>query len=402
MRVSSLSIFNGSIQNILQQQAQLFESQVEMASGKRVNSPSDDPLSFPNIQSKTVNIDTTSQYNKNSDSAMSRLEIEEAAIRSGIDLVQRVRDLSLQGASSTVSKQDRIAIANEIRLRLDELMGIGNTRGAAGDYMFSGFKTTTVPFTKSSTNVFTYNGDQGQNYLQVSSGVTLPVNHSGYDVFFDVFNGNGDFEIDDGGVANTGEATISVGEVVDRSSYDSTITSTITFADDGNGGHTYTIDSPAVAATAYVPGSPITFNGIQVVIDGTPDAGDTFRVQASSRQSIFETLQDVVDTLGMDTSTANRNADFVTTMNKNLSELDLALDHLIEINTEVGARLNTIDSEAKFNEVIIEQNKIVRSRLEDLNFAEAVTEFNRLKVGLEAAHSSFAQIQGLSLFQLLR
>ncbi len=401
MRISTLGIFNQSINDILDQQALIFTTQQQLATGKRVISPSSDPLAFPSISAKRQLVDTTDQFQRNSDLAVNRLEIEENSIQSSIDLLHRVRDLAVQGASSSVALDDRTALRSEVQMRLDELLGIANTRGATGEYLFAGYKTSTIPFSKSGST-YTYNGDQGQNYLRISSSLTLPVTDHGYEVFFNMMNGNGRFAVDEGAAANTGGAHISVGTVVDEAAYDSTITSTITFADDGTGGHTYTIDNPAVGATAYTSGSTISFNGIEVVIEGTPVAGDTFRVQPSSRQSVFASLQDLVTNLGKSTDTDAGNADFVTTMNRSLSEIDLAIDHLISVQTKIGARINSIESEQKFNSAVIEKNESILSSLEDVDFAEAVAEFNRLKIGLEAAHSTFAQVQRLSLFELLQ
>jgi len=84
-----------------------------------------------------------------------------------------------------------------------------------------------------------------------------------------------------------------------------------------------------------------------------------------------------------------------------LTRLDSAIDEVLTTRASIGARLNTIDSQRNMNDsfdLLLQQN---RSALEDLDYAEAVSRFERQLLALQASQQSFIKIEGLSLFNYL-
>jgi flagellar hook-associated protein 3 FlgL len=203
-------------------------------------------------------------------------------------------------------------------------------------------------------------------------------------------------------MANTGSGAIDVGTLVDRPSWvpdDYTIefTSPTTYRIlDGA--------TPAneIQAGTYTSGSPITFNGVSVTIRGEPEAGDTFQVNRSRSESIFDTIGEVVELLNMPASDPAARAKLTSTLSNSLQQMDQATDHLLGIRAQIGVRLATIDSVDASREALDIDLQSTLSDLRDLDYAEALARMNQQLVGLQAAQLSYTKISGLSLFNYMR
>ena len=77
------------------------------------------------------------------------------------------------------------------------------------------------------------------------------------------------------------------------------------------------------------------------------------------------------------------------------------MNNLERIRSQVGSRLNAMDSQENLNDAYSLQLQTTLSRLEDLDYAEAITRLEQQLTGIQAAQQSFVRIQGLSLFNFL-
>lgn len=157
------------------------------------------------------------------------------------------------------------------------------------------------------------------------------------------------------------------------------------------------LDSGAViqASGDYAEDALIQFNGLQTKIHGAPDAGDTFSVSPSVNQDLFTTLNALVDALNTDGASLNN------ALNRALVDIDRGLDNLVRVRTEVGARMNSIDTQQTVNEDLSIELQTSLSRLRDLDYAQAATTLSRQLLALQAAQQAFVRVQGLSLFNFL-
>lgn len=219
MRVSTKQLQQQGIQSILDQQSAVARLQNQIASGKRIQSPSDDPAAAVRILDIRQALDTNTQYQENIGAVRERLELEDTSLASAVDILQRVRELAIQGNNDIQSADSRRTLASEVRQRLDDLLSLANTRNSNGEYIFSGFQTDVRPFVAETDGTFTYNGDQGQRFLQVSAYRQLADGDSGSAVFREVVNGNGAFQVREHS-ANAGTGIIDPGSVVDPSALD--------------------------------------------------------------------------------------------------------------------------------------------------------------------------------------
>ena len=295
MRVSTSLIQQQGVQSILDKQEQLLRAQNQLSTGKRLTAPSDDPSAASRIIDLNEAINQIGQYDENANYARQRLNLEESTLTSSNNVLQRVRELSIQAANTGVNDlQSNKAIASEIKEKLQELFDYANTSDESGDYIFSGFQSTTQAFSTDGVGNYTYNGDEGQLALQIGSNRQVATTDSGAEVFQKVRQGNGDFSVDVNRT-NAGTGKISTGSVTDKTAFLAN-DYTIRFIDADNYEVFNNTTSTVVGVTPrpYNDGGSITFDGIEVQVSGEPVAGDEFNVEASRYQDIFTTLSDLV------------------------------------------------------------------------------------------------------------
>lgn len=300
MRISTFQIYQQSVNSMLTQQADLAKTQQQLSVGKNILTPADDPAAAARVLELGQLIETNSQLQRNADAAETRLQLEESVLSQAGDILQVVRDLAVQGNNATLNAGDRQAIAFEVRERLDELLQIANSKEANGEHLFSGYKTSTTPFTHDGLGNFTYNGDQGQRELQIGPTRKVAASDDGDSIFMQI--------------------------------------------DDGAGG-----------------------------------VSDMFSV-------LYDFAAD------LDANTPNGNS---------IARLDSAIDSVLTKRASIGARINTVESQRESNiafDIELQRN---RSELEDLDYAEAVSRFQRQTVALQASQQTFSKIEQLSLFNYL-
>lgn len=405
IRISTSQTFSQGANSILQNQAKVNDTQLKLSTGQRINKPSDDPIGSAVAMDLQKQIDTATQFIANGQSAQTRLETQESTLTNVTDILNRIRELALQASNSTMTQVDRDSVAVEMEQRLDELLGIGNTQLASGDYLYSGNKTQEKPFTQDGTGTVSYRGDQGIRLINVNTSVQVQSGNSGDEVFFDIRTGNGSFatEADSN---NTGTGVIGAATLVDPTAFVGD-TYTVSFSDDGFGNLEYQITGANTGNvyTAPLPrfdeDSPINFNGIQFSISGTPQPGDSFTVEPSAKQDVFTSVQQVISALKIPNETSGGQAKFQNALNLGMQNLDQAMTHIDEVRASVGSRLNVIESEQQINEGIKVDTQSALSVIKDLDYAEAITELNKQTLALQAAQQSFVQVQNLSLFEFI-
>ena len=84
-----------------------------------------------------------------------------------------------------------------------------------------------------------------------------------------------------------------------------------------------------------------------------------------------------------------------------MDQLDTALNRVLDVRSQIGARLNALDSQQETNQDFLLNLQSAKSQVEDLDMAEAISRFNLQIVSLQAAQQSFVKVQNLSLFNLL-
>jgi flagellar hook-associated protein 3 FlgL len=370
------------------------------------------------------------QYGRNAGMAGDRLALGEQSMSDLSTLLQRAQELAVKANNGSLDDVSLNSIATELRARAQELLAIANRQDSNGEYLFAGYSTGTRPFAEGGAGVV-YGGDQGVRQLEISSSQKIADGFPGQRVFMDIREGNGSFAVETGSNsvtlgANTGTGTIGVGQVVDQAAWNAAAAAaagaslpheyTIHFIDntlpaDGVAETWEVLDAAGAPVEAspgvplqgsYVDGGVISFHGIELELTGTPAVGDSFEVRPAGSESLFKTLDDLATALERGASSPQARAQLGSDINKALAQLDVGLNHVIDLRTEIGSRLASLDTAASLRDDLSYQMTSSLSDLKDVDFAEAISRLNQQMTGLQAAQAAYTKIGQLSLFDWLR
>jgi flagellar hook-associated protein 3 FlgL len=406
MRVSTNQTQTLAVNAMLDQQAKLSKVQEQVATGRKIAKPSEDPVAAAKIVNLNDILKTTEQYKSNITIARARLNLEEGALAHSVDIYHRIRELSLEANNATQTNETRGFIAEEVSQLLDELLSLANSSDSTGEFLFAGNKGHFKPFGRNDKGGFDYYGDDGQRQIQIGPKRKIAINDSGNQIFREIRDGNGRFAVLDS-PTNRGSGVIDPGAVTGQ--YDLG-TYAIIFdrkpSMNPNEPLTYhVIDAKGETVVApgqvFKEGNAIEFRGIHTSINGEPAAGDYFVIRPSFNQDIFTTLQGFVDALRVGRGTPSQHAQLNNEINRVLSAMDVALGRTLEVRANVGARLNALDSQENINEALKIQVKEILSGVEDLDYSKAVSDLNLKLTSLQASQKAFTRVQDISLFNYL-
>jgi flagellar hook-associated protein 3 FlgL len=396
MRISTSWMQQSSVSNMLDRQGDIADTQNQLNTGKRINQPSDDPVGAARALELSHMAADSAQYQRNITAANSRLGIEDQALSSSADVLNRVRTLLLQGSTGSQSDQSRADIATEMTHLQQQLLGLANSKDGQGDYLFAGSQTGTQPFSWQSGAV-SYQGDDGQRMVAAGPGMQVATGDSGSSVFMRVPTGNGSFTVQAAG-SNTGTALAGNSNVTDRTAWDGG-SYTIAFT----AANAYTVrdaSGATVGSGSYnaSTGGSIAFRGVQVAVTGTPAAGDNFAIAPSGQQDIFTTMTNIIGAL----RTPGGGAAMQNTLNTQFSNLDQSIDTITRARAGIGARMNALDQQSSLNSDLSLQYKSALSDVQDLDYYDAISRLSLQSTTLQAAQMTFTKVQQSSLFSYLR
>jgi flagellar hook-associated protein 3 FlgL len=397
MRIATITIQQGALDAMLRQQAQLARTQNEVATGRRIQTPADDPPAAARLAVLERGLSENTRFGANADVATNRLQYEEQAIADAIGTLQRMQELALQANNTLLDDDSRRMVGAELEALLQGLTDAANRQDASGEYLFAGYSTRTQPFVRDGAG-FSFRGDPGVRFVQIGPAQRIADGHSGEEVFVQVREGNGTF-VTASANTNTGTGIVSAGALLNPAAWvEDDYTLSFTAPD------TYEIRDSAnalVTSGPYIAGAAITFNGVSLTIAGAPATGDSFGVNAASTESLFDTAKRLIDAVNAGGATPAARAQFSSRMGTLLEQLTTGIDHLSGVRAEIGSRLNTIDSSSNARELLSVEAQKVISDLRDIDYAEAITRMNSQLVALQAAQQSYTRLANLSLFNYL-
>ncbi len=189
MRVSTSMVYDQGTANLNRQTAAYLKTQNQLATGRRIVNPSDDPVAAARALEVTQRRDMNAQYLDNQKAARDALRTTEISLASLGDLLQDVRDNAMKAGNASLDDTQRRMIATDLRQQFGRLMSIANAKDANGEFLYAGFGLAageTQPYEGSVEAGVTANGDQGQRKLQVSASRQLAISNSGFEVFENV------------------------------------------------------------------------------------------------------------------------------------------------------------------------------------------------------------------------
>lgn len=400
MRLSSVQIFQQGLSAMLDQQSKLAKTEQQLATGQKLIVPSDDPVAAVQILSINEDLSQVDQYQRNGNLAEGQLALEETVLNDVGNVLQRVRELVVQANNASQSAETRHSAAVEVEGLLDQLQSLANARDSEGEYIFAGFQAKTEPFSQQAGE-FVYSGDDGQRFLQLGKSSQVAVRDSGFDVFMALRNGNGTFDVNPA-ASNTGTAVVGNSSVNGNFIPDIyTLSFVQALPADPVTYEVRDSSNTLVASGNYVSGSEISFSGVGIHIDGEPKDGDSIDVSPSAKEDMFAMLQAIAGSLAGADDTPAGVAAVNNAMGRALNNLDQAIGHVLNKRADVGARMNHVEGQLALNESFNLQLQQTLSGIQDLDYAEAISELNLQLTALQAAQQVYVKVQGLSLFNYL-
>ena len=180
MRVTPKMLSDQMLSNLNKNLARLQKVQWQMNTGKKIAKPSDDPVGINYSLRYRSELAANEQYQRNMDSAMSWLENVDSALNQLVQVVHRIRYLTVQGANGTNSEESFEAIAKEISELKNHIFEIANTQ-FNGKYIFNGHKTDQPPYPNNDPSI----DIPHDKYIEfeVARNVKVKVNILAQDIF---------------------------------------------------------------------------------------------------------------------------------------------------------------------------------------------------------------------------
>jgi flagellar hook-associated protein 3 FlgL len=137
MRVTQSMLTNNSMRNLSSSYARMGQLQDQLATGKKITKPSDDPVVAMKGMFYRSNLTGIEQYKRNLSELYLWMDNSEAGIDQANQGLQRVRELTIKAKNGTLSDEDKKAVAVEIEQIKKDLVGVAETK-VAGRYIFHG------------------------------------------------------------------------------------------------------------------------------------------------------------------------------------------------------------------------------------------------------------------------
>jgi flagellar hook-associated protein 3 FlgL len=166
----------------------------KMASQTRIKDLRNDPVAAAKSVKFQSLITRLNQFSKNMETMQGNNSVAEGYLKEGMDILQRVRELAVQGANGIYSKEEFAYMGQEVDQFLKEFISLANSRAGDGTTLFSGYRTRVEPFKIEMGHVaggegqkvtgVTYIGNTGRNVAEISDGTYEQANYPGNYVFW--------------------------------------------------------------------------------------------------------------------------------------------------------------------------------------------------------------------------
>lgn len=402
MRVSTAQFYLQSALQMSNKTSDVNEQMAYLSSGKRVLTAKDDAVAFGTLVGYKDDLANIEKYNRNINQAENHNSLQEVLFSDAQLILDNVKQDMLLANNGRMSSEDLQAIATQVNNSLSQLLDIANSQDENDEYIFSGYQTEQKPFSQQIDNSITYNGDSGVRELQIAKNINIPISQSGEAAFNQIPNALGDFSVDY--TTNTSGIAVEKANVTNRSDYNAgAIPHDYTFTFNPSAADLVVTDSSGATVfttSTYTTGQSISFDGIDVNLSGNPLPGDSFTLSEENSVSVFSTLNAAIE--WMEKGVVNTNQEqHAVDFNTILNQLNSALTHISSRQVDSGIRLQVLESQRSRHldsQLYLESGK---SRIEDLDFAKAISEFEQSQIALQASQQAFTKIQNLTLFNYI-
>jgi flagellar hook-associated protein 3 FlgL len=392
--------------------ADIAKLQEQLSTGKRLLRPSDDPIDVANDLKLRTKVTQMEEFKRNIDDGQAFMAVTDTAMMSMNDLLQRMRELAIQGASDTQSETERLFISKEVMQLAHQVVALANTN-YKGDFVFAGTETKIKPFP-----LMRSDGRSAQDYAEY--------NMAYYDA---------------SAAAPGTPVQIQIGTGINAVDVKNIMPGSLRFfapdpANPGtqieyHEGTDFTVNYTE-GTISFPPGSPLATD----IGPGTPNYADgEFRLEfeyvgrarniynefVSHNGDILRQIEHGVvmpinitgDELMQDTATGTHFLDVMTDfgaalihsdtmeIERSIGRIDTAFKTVLAAQTKNGARMNRFETTAERNDRQTTEATRLQAQLEDAEFAETVSKFQLAQTVYNAALKSAARVIQPSLADYL-
>jgi flagellar hook-associated protein 3 FlgL len=402
-RLGSANAYDSTVANLQSRQNSLSNLQESLSSGKKVNTPSDDPTGAAQAERALNRLARIATDQRALENQRNSITVAETTLGDITSALQDVRDLVASAGNGSFSNAERKTVADQITGLRQRILDLANTKDANGQPLFAALGSALAPFAGPTGTVpdYTFEGlpgtGAGGTYaiataLDGDSAFMLQATRdAAYNVTLSSASGN----LVSGLVTKDASAGSISGnpytvQIDNFSAGAGTVDYTVTDTTTGLS------TSQTGVAWSQAQGFNVTgMAGLKLNVKGTPTTGDTLTIAPNS--SVFGTLDNAVN--GIRTATTSMAANQAVT--QALGNIDISLARISAVRGQAGDLLGRADSITATNEKRSIEQKGNQSRAEDVDMIQAVSDFQKQQTGYQAALQSYAQIQKLSLFNFI-
>jgi flagellar hook-associated protein 3 FlgL len=411
-RLGSANAYDNTVSNLTTRQNTLANLQESLSSGKKITSPSDDPTGAAQAERALNRLSRIATDQRALEVQRNSIATAESTLGDITSAMQDVRDLVASAGNGGFSAAERKTVSDQIAGLRQHILTLANAQDSNGQPLFAALGSALQPFAGpvSTSPDYTFNGLPGTSaagtYAIPSTldGESAFMLQPGRDAVFNVTMGNVDPLVTTvpnlhtdavaknnapgAGTINGSSYTINVtafDPVANTVSYDLIENPPTGLA---GGGATVPWSSALGFAVTGMP-------GLSLNVKGTPTVGDSLTVEPNA--SVFSTIDHAITDIN---AAPNSNA-AGQAVTQALHNIDISMARISAVRGQAGDLLNRADSITSTNDKRNVEQQANRSRAEDIDMIQAVSDFQRQQTGYQAALQSYAQIQKLSLFNYI-
>ena len=188
IRITAQMTSNLMLTNMNKNLSNIYNTYEQITSGKKFTSIGENPSDGTKIMKYNKQLDQLDDWSKNIETAKDELNQSYDTLGLIQENMQRINELAIQAANSYNSQDSMQAIRDEVEQRTRAIAQLANTK-YQDKYIFSGSNTDTIPYSLDDDLNVTYSGtSQDGNWernIEISEGVTMPLNINGQEIFGD-------------------------------------------------------------------------------------------------------------------------------------------------------------------------------------------------------------------------
>lgn len=394
-RISSFHNYQTVQNDLRRQENKIHHNQAQLASGKKLTKPSDDPLATHYVQNIKKQSDQIQQFLDSIVLVRNRLEQHEVNIANATEFIDASKRNVMEMINGALSPEDRAANKREVLELTNNLINLANSQDESGNYTFAGTKPKEQPFFRDYDGTVIYKGDDYQRKMKISSNLNIAMNDPGSRIFMDIDNPFGQY-MPSYDLQNASQLLLNKATNLDP---DDTSTYKVTFVDMGNDKWGYQLeqDGDVVAADQFDPQTGIEYEGLSIKINGEITKGDSITLTPQDSFSVFDSLNQAMTWSDASVSDASATAELQSAT----KQLQAAFIYLTQVRTDVGARLSTLDTQEQQHQDFELSLAKAKGNFEDLDYSKAVIDFSENTRALQASQQAFGKTKDLTLFNYI-